>query len=136
MKVLVVGKGGREHALCWKLAQSDRIEQLFCAPGSPGIAAHATCLPQFRPDLDISQEERLQEEIAKLRDWAVQERIDLTVVGPESALAGGIVDQFEAAGLLALPFPATRWPGFAMLAAVVVLDARAARDREAQSPGC
>lgn len=95
MKVLVVGKGGREHALCWKLAQSPRIQQLFCAPGSPGIAAHATCLPDLRPDIDVSQREKLDAEILKLRDFALAEGIDLTVVGPESALAAGIVDRFQ-----------------------------------------
>lgn len=99
MKVLIVGKGGREHALAWKLAQSDRVTRLFAAPGSPGIAAHAECLPDIRADLDISQRERLDAEILKLRRFALDEGIDLTVVGPESALAGGIVDRFVEKGL-------------------------------------
>ena len=99
MKVLVVGKGGREHALAWKLAQSPRVERLWAAPGSPGIAAHAECLPDIRVDLDVSQAERLDAEILKLRDFALEAGVDLTVVGPESALAAGIVDHFEAAGL-------------------------------------
>ena len=100
MKVLVVGKGGREHALAWKLAQSPKIEQLYAAPGSPGIAVHARCLSDIRVDLDLSQRSRLDAEILKLRDFAVTEGIDLTVVGPESALAAGIVDRFQEAGLL------------------------------------
>ncbi|HJP33331.1 MAG TPA: phosphoribosylamine--glycine ligase [Candidatus Latescibacteria bacterium] len=99
MKVLVVGKGAREHALAWKLSQSSRIEQLFAAPGSPGIADHARCLSDIRVDLDISQRPRLESEIIKLRDFATAEGIDLTVVGPEAALAAGIVDRFQEAGL-------------------------------------
>jgi phosphoribosylamine---glycine ligase len=99
MKVLVVGKGGREHALAWKLAQSPDVEQLFAAPGSPGIAAHAQCLSDIRVDLDLTQRSLLEVEILKLRDFAVAEGIDLTVVGPEAALAAGIVDRFQEAGL-------------------------------------
>lgn len=99
MKVLVVGKGAREHALAWKLAQSPHIEQLYAAPGSPGIAEHAQCLGDIRVDLDISQRSQLETEILKLRDFATAEGIDLTVVGPESALAAGIVDHFQVVGL-------------------------------------
>ena len=99
MKVLVVGKGAREHALAWKLAQSPHIEQLYAAPGSPGIAEHAQCLGDIRVDLDISQRSQLETEILKLRDFATAEGIDLTVVGPESALAAGIVDHFQEVGL-------------------------------------
>ena len=99
MKVLVVGKGGREHALVWKIAQSPRLEALYAAPGSAGIAPLATCLPDIRVDTSIEQEELLKSEILRLRDFALAEAIDLTVVGPEDALAGGIVDCFEAAGL-------------------------------------
>ena len=99
MKVLIVGKGAREHALAWKLAQSPDIEQLFAAPGSPGIADHATCLEQIRVDLDISQRPQLEAEILKLRDFATSAGIDLTVVGPEAALAAGIVDRFQEVGL-------------------------------------
>ena len=99
MKVLVVGKGGREHALAWKLAQSPQVERLYAAPGSPGIAAHAQCLSDIRVDLDLSQRAQLEMEILKLRDFAVAEGIDLTVVGPEVALAAGIVDRFQEAGL-------------------------------------
>jgi phosphoribosylamine--glycine ligase len=99
MKVLVVGKGAREHALTWKLAQSPRVEQLYAAPGSPGIAEHARCLSDIRVDLDLSQRPRLEAEILKLRDFATAEGVGLTVVGPESALAAGIVDRFQEAGL-------------------------------------
>lgn len=99
MKVLIVGKGAREHALTWKLAQSPRIEQLYAAPGNPGIAGHARCLSDIRVDLDLSQRPRLEAEILKLRDFATAEGVGLTVVGPESALAAGIVDRFQEAGL-------------------------------------
>lgn len=99
MKVLVVGKGAREHALAWKLAQSPHIEQLYAAPGSPGIAEHAQCLGDIRVDLDISQRSQLETEILKLRDFATAEGIGLTVVGPESVLAAGIVDHFQEVGL-------------------------------------
>ena len=98
MKVLVVGKGGREHALVWKLAQSPRIEQLYAAPGNPGMAAMATLVP-IRVDTPVSEREALSAEIAKLADWALAEGIDLTVVGPDDALAGGIVDHFQERGL-------------------------------------
>ena len=87
MKVLVVGGGGREHALVWKLAQEDPTLALFAAPGNPGIAQLATCLPIGATDVDA------------LAAFARAERIDLTVVGPEAALAAGIVDRFRAEGL-------------------------------------
>ena len=87
MKVLVVGGGGREHALVWKIAQSPRVKKIFCAPGNPGIARLATCVPIGAAEID------------KLLDFARDEKIDLTVVGPEDPLSNGIVDQFEAAGL-------------------------------------
>jgi phosphoribosylamine--glycine ligase len=87
MKVLVVGGGGREHALCWKIAQSPLVETLYCAPGNPGIAALAECV-QIGAD-----------EIEVLRDFALAEQIDLTVVGPEVPLTMGIVDSFQAVGL-------------------------------------
>lgn len=98
MKILIVGKGGREHALAWKLAQSSRVDVLYAAPGSPGIAQHATCLPDFRVDLSAG-DTRIGEQIDRLCEWAVGEQIDLTVVGPEDALAAGLVDRFSAAGL-------------------------------------
>ncbi|MFA4028294.1 MAG: hypothetical protein GDYSWBUE_000174 [Candidatus Fervidibacterota bacterium] len=87
MKVLVVGSGGREHALVWKIAQSQLVREVHCAPGNAGIAKVAKCV-------DISAED-----IASLASYAESERIDLTVVGPEAPLAEGIVDEFEKRGL-------------------------------------
>lgn len=87
MKVLVIGSGGREHALAWKLKQSPRVTQVFCAPGNGGIAQLATCVP-----IKITEHDALL-------DFARQEGIDLTVVGPDDALAAGLVDHFQAAGL-------------------------------------
>jgi len=87
MKVLVVGGGGREHALVWKIAQSKRVKKIFCAPGNAGIARLAKCVPIGAADID------------QLLAFAQKEVIDLTVVGPEDPLSKGIVDQFEAAGL-------------------------------------
>lgn len=84
LRLLVVGAGGREHALVWKLAQSPIVAKIFCAPGNPGIAQLATCV-------DISSTN-----IAALRHFAQEARIDLTVVGPEIPLVAGIVDEFEA----------------------------------------
>ena len=98
MKVLVVGKGGREHALVWKLAQSPRIEKLYAAPGNPGMESLANLVP-IRVDKPASEREQLSAEIAKLADWALAEGIDLTIVGPDDALAGGIVDHFQQRGL-------------------------------------
>ena len=87
MKILVLGGGGREHALVWKLRQSPRVTALYCAPGNAGIAEIATCLP-----LKIGDH-------AALLQFARSEGIDLTVVGPDDALAAGIVDVFTANGL-------------------------------------
>jgi phosphoribosylamine---glycine ligase len=87
MKVLVIGGGGREHALAWKLKQSPRVSDLFCAPGNGGIAEVATCVPIKIHDHDA------------LIEFACREGIDLTVVGPDDALAAGIVDRFQDAGL-------------------------------------
>ena len=87
MKILVIGSGGREHALVWKLGQSPRVSALFCAPGNAGIAQLATCVP-----IKITEHDALLK-------FAHDERIDLTVVGPDDALAAGIVDVFEANGL-------------------------------------
>lgn len=98
MKVLVVGKGGREHALVWKLAQSPRVEKLYAAPGNPGMASLADLIP-IRVDTPVAEREQLGAEIAKLAEWALAEGIDLTVVGPDDALAGGIVDHFQQRGL-------------------------------------
>ena len=98
MKVLVVGKGGREHALIWKIAQSPRVETIFAAPGSPGIAPLATCLDDLRLDKPASDRDGLLKEIDRLVDFVGRESIDLTVVGPEDPLSVGIVDRLEAAG--------------------------------------
>ena len=84
MKVLVVGGGGREHALAWKLSQSQRIQKVFVAPGNGGTARDPNLV-----DVPIS-------DVKALRQWAQQEKIDLTVVGPEAPLAAGIVDEFRA----------------------------------------
>jgi len=87
MRILVVGGGGREHALVWKLSQSPRVKELYCAPGNAGIAASARCVPIAAND------------IGALKEFAIEKGIDLTVVGPEDPLTLGIVDAFEAAGL-------------------------------------
>jgi phosphoribosylamine--glycine ligase len=87
MKILVIGSGGREHALVWKLRQSPRVTAVYCAPGNAGIAELATCVP-----IKISDH-------AALLAFARSEEIDLTVVGPDDALAAGLVDFFEDAGL-------------------------------------
>ena len=87
MRVLVIGSGGREHAICWKLSQSPRLEELYCAPGNPGMTRHAECL-------DIPAND-----IKHLADFAESNAIDLTVVGPEDPLAAGIVDTFQSRGL-------------------------------------
>jgi phosphoribosylamine---glycine ligase len=87
MKVLVIGSGGREHAMAWKLSQSNRVSQVFVAPGNGG-----TALDKHIENLPIT-------DIAALVEWALQWEIDLTVVGPEAPLAAGVVDAFEAAGL-------------------------------------
>ncbi len=86
MKALVIGSGGREHALVWKLAQSAQVAELYAAPGNPGMAAHAKCV-----DLGVN-------DIPGLLQFAKEKSIDLTVVGPERPLAAGIVDAFQAAG--------------------------------------
>ena len=94
MKFLLVGKGGREHTLAWKIAQSPRVEKIYAAPGSPGIAEFAECI-DIKVDTPIANMEQLRREIARLRDFAVERKIDLTVVGPEDVLTAGIVDHFE-----------------------------------------
>jgi phosphoribosylamine---glycine ligase len=87
MNVLVIGGGGREHALVWKIAQSPLVEKIYCAPGNPGIAGLAECVAIPA------------DKIAALCDFALDQAIDLTVVGPEVPLTLGIVDLFQTAGL-------------------------------------
>lgn len=87
MKVLVIGSGGREHALVWKLAQSPRVHKIYCAPGNAGIAKLAECVAIAA------------DAVEQLADFAEREQIDLTVVGPEAALLAGVADGFEARGL-------------------------------------
>ena len=87
MKVLVVGSGGREHAIVWKIAQSPKVKKIYCAPGNGGIARQAELIDIKTDDME------------GLANFAGLEKIDLTVVGPETPLVGGIVDLFEKRGL-------------------------------------
>ncbi|TAN61870.1 phosphoribosylamine--glycine ligase [bacterium] len=87
MNVLVIGSGGREHAIAWKLSQSSRVSKIFIAPGNAGTTAHGENVPVKADDVDA------------LRSFALKEEIGLTIVGPETALAKGIVDAFQAVGL-------------------------------------
>ena len=89
MKVLVVGSGGREHAIIWKLSQSKKVTKLYCAPGNGGISSLAECVPIKVMEFD------------KLIEFAKENSIDMTVVAPDDPLAAGAVDAFEAAGLRA-----------------------------------
>ncbi len=86
MKVLVVGGGGREHALCWRLRKSASVREMVCAPGNPGIAELARCVP-VKTD-----------ELAKLADLAESENVDLVVVGPEAPLVAGLADLMQSRG--------------------------------------
>src|ERR1700680_147747 len=101
MKVLVLGNGGREHALTWKLRQSPRVSKLYCAPGNGGIADEAECLPVDLKNLD------------SLVALGEQVRPDLTVVGPELPLTLGVVDEFTRRG----------WPAFGPTKAAAQLEA-------------
>ena len=87
MKILVLGSGGREHALAWKLHESPQIDELYCAPGNAGIAQEAECLP-----VDLAQTKSIVELAQRLQ-------ADLTIVGPEAPLVAGVVDEFEKVGL-------------------------------------
>ncbi|GHD55141.1 phosphoribosylamine--glycine ligase [Thalassobaculum fulvum] len=89
MRVLVVGSGGREHALCWAIAASPLVDALYCAPGNAGIAREATCVPIPVDDLD------------GIVGFARDQRIDFVVVGPEGPLVAGLVDKLDAAGIKA-----------------------------------
>ena len=101
MKVLVLGNGGREHALVWKLRQSSRVSKLYCAPGNGGIAEEAECLPVDLKNLD------------SIIAVGEQVRPDLTVVGPELPLTLGVVDEFTRRG----------WPAFGPTRAAAQLEA-------------
>lgn len=87
MKILVVGGGGREHAIVWKIAQSPRVEKIYCAPGNAGIASLAECVNIGVMEFDA------------LADFAIEHQVDLTVIGPDDPLAAGIVDTLESRGL-------------------------------------
>ena len=87
MKVLVVGGGGREHAICWKLAQSPKVTELFCAPGNAGIAQVATCVAIKATDVE------------GMVNWAKENAMDFVMVAPDDPLALGMVDAFDAAGI-------------------------------------
>lgn len=87
MRILIVGSGGREHAIAWKCAQSKRVDKIFCAPGNAGIGQIAECVPITAMEFD------------KLAAFAQEQKIDLTIIGMDDPLVGGIVDVFEAAGL-------------------------------------
>jgi phosphoribosylamine--glycine ligase len=89
MRVLVIGSGGREHALCWAIAASPLCDQLYCAPGNPGIAKEASCVPIAATDIDA------------ILAFAQKEKIDFVVIGPEAPLVAGLVDKVEAAGIAA-----------------------------------
>ena len=88
MDILLVGSGGREHALAWKMRQSPMVDRLFCAPGNPGIARVAECVPEVKAD-DAEGLARLAREL----------KVGLVVVGPEAALAAGLADHLNAAGI-------------------------------------
>lgn len=87
MKVLIVGSGGREHAIAWKVAQSKRVDKIYCAPGNAGIEEYAECVNIGAMEFD------------KLVAFAKEKKIDLTVIGMDDPLVGGVVDAFEEAGL-------------------------------------
>ena len=87
MKVLIVGSGGREHAIAWKVAQSEKVDKIYCAPGNGGIVEYAECVDIGAMEFD------------KLVSFAKEKAIDLTIVGMDDPLVGGIVDAFEAEGL-------------------------------------
>ena len=87
MKILIVGSGGREHAIAWKVSQSPLAEKIYCAPGNAGIAEVAECVDIGAMEFD------------KLASFAKEKAIDLTIIGMDDPLVGGIVDVFEAQGL-------------------------------------
>ncbi|MDO4649263.1 MAG: phosphoribosylamine--glycine ligase [Eubacteriales bacterium] len=87
MKVLIVGSGGREHAIAWSVAKSPKVDKIYCAPGNAGIAEYAECVPITAMEFD------------RLADFAEEHQVDLTIIGMDDPLVGGVVDVFEARGL-------------------------------------
>ena len=87
MKVLIVGSGGREHAIAWSVAKSEKVDKIYCAPGNAGIAEFAECVAIGAMEFD------------KLVAFAKEKEIDLTIIGMDDPLVGGVVDAFEAEGL-------------------------------------
>ena len=87
MNILIIGSGGREHAIAWKISQSDNVKKMFCAPGNPGMTQIAENI-----DIDVNN-------IDGLFSFAQKNKIDLTIVGPEDPLVNGIVNMFSSAGL-------------------------------------
>lgn len=108
MKVLIVGSGGREHAICWKLAQSPKVTELFCAPGNGGIAQIATCVNIKATDVDA------------MVAWAKENSMDFVVVAPDDPLALGMVDAMEAEGI----------PAFGPRANAAIIEASKAFSKE------
>ena len=108
MKVLVVGGGGREHAICWKLAQSPKVAELYCAPGNAGIAQVATCVPIKATDVDA------------MVKWAKENAMDFVMVAPDDPLALGMVDALEKAGI----------PAFGPRANAAIIEASKAFSKE------
>src|ERR1043166_3342649 len=94
MKLLVIGSGGREHALVWKLAQSPHVNQLWCAPANAGIASE-----RLRSGAWVESVNIVADDLPGLLAFAQEKKVDLTVVGPDNPLALGIVDLFESKGL-------------------------------------
>ena len=87
MKVLIVGSGGREHAIAWAVAKTGKADKIYCAPGNAGIAEYAECVAIGAMEFD------------KLVAFAKEQKIDLTIIGMDDPLVGGVVDAFEAEGL-------------------------------------
>src|ERR1700690_617755 len=87
MNILVIGSGGREHALCWKIKQSPKVKRLYCAPGNGGIAQIAECVDIKVDDVEL------------LLQYAQRKKMDLTIVGPEASLVAGVVDAVASKGL-------------------------------------
>ena len=113
MKVLMVGGGGREHALTWKIAQSPLTDEIWCAPGNAGMAQAATCVDIGAEDID------------GLAAFAQEKSVDLTVVGPEAPLVAGIADVFQERGLAVFgpTREAARMEGSKSFAKQLMLDA-------------